>query len=118
MQRDWEEHGFGRWAVEERESGRLLGHAGLGVHHLWPGDPELGWGIDPERWGLGYATEAAAAALEHAWSLGIARVVSLIHPDNAASLRVAEKLGEHLHATVPWPAGGHEVLVYAVESPA
>ena len=117
MQRDWDERGFGRWAVEERDSGQLVGHAGLGVHHLWPDDPELGWGIDPERWGRGYATEAARAALEHGWALGFARAVSVIHPANAASIRVAEKLGERLHASVPWPAGDLDVLVYAIEAP-
>lgn len=118
MQRDWVEHGFGRWAVEERRTGRLVGHAGCGVHSLWPDDPELGYGIDPELWGRGYATEAAAAALAHGFqTLGFRRVVSLIHPDNVRSIRVAERLGERPVATVPWPEGGVDLLVYGVERP-
>ena len=118
MQRDWVEHGFGRWAVEERETGRFVGHAGPGVHRLWPDDPELGYGIDPELWGRGYATEAARAALAHGWeTLGFERVVSLIHPQNVASIRVAERLGERRVATVPWPEGGADLLVYGRERP-
>jgi RimJ/RimL family protein N-acetyltransferase len=119
LQRDWLERGFGRWAVEERESGRFVGHAGLAMHRLWPGDPELGYGVDPELWGRGYGTEAAGAALAHGFeTLGLERIVSLIHPQNAASIRVAERLGARQVATVDWPEGGVEVLVYAVERPA
>ena len=119
MQQDWLEHGFGRWAVEERDTGRFVGHAGLGVHRLWPDDPELGYGVDPELWGRGYATEAAAAALAHGFeTFGFQRVVSLIHPDNEPSIRVAERLGERQTATVRWPEGGLDLLVYAIERPA
>jgi RimJ/RimL family protein N-acetyltransferase len=115
MRADWAQHGFGRWAVEERTTGRFVGHAGLGAHRLWPEDPELGWGVNPALWGRGYATEAAGAALQHAFAtFSFARVVSILHPQNAASIRVAEKLGEHSLATVPWPETGLELLVYAV----
>jgi ribosomal-protein-alanine N-acetyltransferase len=66
-------------------------------------------------WGRRYATEAAGAALRHAFAtFSFARVASVLHPDNAASIRVAEKLGEHPLATVPWPETGLELLVYAV----
>ena len=118
LQRDWIGHGFGRWAVEERETGRFVGHAGPGVHRLWPDDPELGWGVDPELWGRGYATEAAAAALAHGFeTLGFERVVSLIHPENHPSIRVADRLGERPTATVHWPEGGLDLLVYSIERP-
>jgi RimJ/RimL family protein N-acetyltransferase len=118
LQRDWIEHGFGRWALEERATGRFVGHAGPGVHRLWPDDPELGWGVDPDLWGRGYATEAAAAALAHGFdSLGFERVVSLIHPQNVRSIRVAERLGEQPTATVYWPEGGLDLLVYSIERP-
>ena len=114
MQADWDERGFGRWAVEERDTGRFVGHAGLGVHRLWPTDPELGWGVDPDLWGRGYATEAATAALDH-WltSFAFPRFVSIVHPENAASIRVAEKLGEELLCTVRWPDTGAPLLVFA-----
>lgn len=112
----WEQHGFGTWAMEERATGRLVGRSGVAFHRLWPDDPELGWGVDPPLWGRGYATEAALAALEHAWTLGIPRVVSLIHPQNTASIRVAEKLGESPHSTVRWPDADIDLLVYGVET--
>ncbi len=52
-------------------------------------------------WGCGFATEGARAALRHAFSvLNVPHVISLIHPDNALSIRVAQKLGERLEGTV------------------
>lgn len=118
MRADWAERGFGRWAVEERGSGRFVGHAGLGVHSLWPADPELGYGVDPELWGRGYATEAAGAALADGLGrLGFGRVVSIIHPENARSIRVAERLGERPLTTVWWPEGELDLLVYSVGRP-
>jgi RimJ/RimL family protein N-acetyltransferase len=118
MRHDWDERGFGRWAVEERETGRFVGHAGLGVHSLWPADPELGYGVDPELWGRGYATEAAGAALVHGFeTLGLERVVSIIHPENTPSIRVAERLGERPYASVWWPDGELDLLVYAIDRP-
>ena len=47
MRAHWEAHGFGPFAVEERETGRFAGRTGLSYHPLWPDDPEVGWGIDP-----------------------------------------------------------------------
>jgi RimJ/RimL family protein N-acetyltransferase len=58
---------------------------------------EIGWTIVRELWGQGYATEAALACRDHALGeLGRDRVISLIAPENAASIRVAEKIGETL----------------------
>src|SRR5262245_4035062 len=57
----------------------------------------LGWMLRRAFWGKGYATEGASAALQFAFTrLNQPRVISLIHPDNAASIRVAERLGERL----------------------
>ena len=56
--------------------------------------PELGWALAQRFWGNGYATEAARAAREWAYAeRGVERLISLIAPDNARSMRVAEKLG-------------------------
>lgn len=53
--------------------------------------------MHPRHWGQGYATEAARAALNHGIAtLGIKRIVSLIRPENVASIRVAEKIGHVL----------------------
>jgi RimJ/RimL family protein N-acetyltransferase len=62
----------------------------------WPGF-ELGWGLAKPQWGRGYAIEAARAALRYAFEeLRRERVISLIRPANARSIRVAETLGETL----------------------
>ena len=112
----WEEHGFGLWAVEERATGRFVGRVGVQFHHLWPGDPEVGWGLDPAVWGRGYATEAGRAAIEHAFrTLAVPRLVSIVHPDNVASIRVQERLGITPWREVDWPEGGVALEVRAVE---
>lgn len=95
----WSLIGYGFVAIEEKASGRFVGEAGLGdfKRRLGPefdDSPEAGWAIAPWAQGRGYATEAAAAALE--WTegrFGIRRTVCLIHVENLASIRVAEKLG-------------------------
>jgi RimJ/RimL family protein N-acetyltransferase len=60
------------------------------------GEVELGWTLGREHWGHGYATEAARAVRDWAFrELRLTRLISIIHPDNAASIRVAERLGAH-----------------------
>jgi RimJ/RimL family protein N-acetyltransferase len=64
-------------------------------------------------WGQGYATEGARAALAHASTvLGKERIISLIHPENRASIRVAERIGERLQGRVQHL--GREMLCYGV----
>jgi RimJ/RimL family protein N-acetyltransferase len=93
----WSLRGYGLWGVEERSSGALVGRIGLWNPDGWPGF-ELGWMLHRSCWGRGYATEGAHAALEHAFTqMQQPHVISLIHPDNAASIRVAQRLGESLH---------------------
>jgi RimJ/RimL family protein N-acetyltransferase len=112
----WELHGFGQFAVVERESGRVVGRSGASYHRLWPQDAEVGWGIEPDAWGRGYGTEAGAAAIAYAFDrLDVPRIVSIIHPENTASIRVAEKLGERPVATLPWDETGIELVVYGIE---
>jgi RimJ/RimL family protein N-acetyltransferase len=115
FRRHWDEHGFGIWAVEERASGELLGRIGLQYHRLWSHDPELGWKLDPAVWGRGYATEGGLASLRHAFEmLGLARVVSIIHPENAPSIRVAERLGFAIEGALDWPEGRVALDRYAL----
>lgn len=86
-------HGFSMWAIVERESGDVVGDCGL--QHL-DGGPEIevGWGLLSSRWGRGYATEAARAALAFGFAeLALERIVAVIRPENARSRRVAERLG-------------------------
>jgi RimJ/RimL family protein N-acetyltransferase len=115
MREQWEREGWGSWAIEERDTRRFVGRVGLQLHRLWPDDVELGWGVDPDLWGCGYGTEAANRALRHTFEVfRFPRVVSILHPENVASIRVAEKLGERPYATVLWDDGGIDLLVYAI----
>jgi RimJ/RimL family protein N-acetyltransferase len=106
----WQLRGCGMWAFEHRASGTLLGR--VGFHHPpdWP-DFELGWLLGREHWGHGYAREAAATALRHAFEeLRRERVISLIRADNLRSIAVAEAIGERFHGRVE--LFGAEALVY------
>jgi RimJ/RimL family protein N-acetyltransferase len=89
----WQLLGYGLWALERRADGRFLGRAGLWQPDGWPG-LEVGWALARDAWGAGYATEAARAAMSWAReTLGAGELISLIAPANAASRRVAERLG-------------------------
>lgn len=95
----WTLMGYGYWAVEEKSSGRYIGEIGFSdfkreIEPSFAGTPEMGWALSPESHGKGYATEGARAAI--AWgerNLSSPRTVCIIAPTNAASIRVAEKLG-------------------------
>jgi len=89
----WSLRGYGQWALERTEDGASIGRAGLWNPPGWPG-LEVGWKLRRDAWGNGYATEAGRAAIEWAWeTLGATELISLIQPENAASIRVAERLG-------------------------
>lgn len=95
----WELRGYGTWAVVERATSEFVGRVGLHSPEGWP-DRELGWTIARKSWGKGYASEAARASIAHAFGvLGWTHLVSLIHPDNHRSARLAERLGYHVHGT-------------------
>jgi RimJ/RimL family protein N-acetyltransferase len=111
----WLLRGFGHWVLEERGGGEVVGRAGLYHPPDWPG-LEVGWTVAREHWGKGYAPEAGRAACVWAHSeLGVDHILSLIHPDNTQSMRVAEKLGmarEGRHA-----ARGFVLEVYGADLP-
>ena len=116
----WETLGYGRFAVEDRETGALLGRAGLMHQDAWQATPEkdeIGWAIDPARWGEGLATEAADAAMRDGFErVGLPRVVSFALPENLASLRVMEKCGMTRMGTAAWAGRPH--VWYALDAPA
>ncbi len=88
--------GYGRLAVVQKSDNRMIGFAGLARFDEIDGCPEveIGYRLHPDYWGRGFATEAAAASRDHGFrDLGMTRLISLIEPENAASVRVAEKIG-------------------------
>jgi RimJ/RimL family protein N-acetyltransferase len=109
----WHLGGTGMWALEHRETGAFMGLAGFADPEGWPGF-ELAWTLARRWWGHGYATEAARAALDHAFNVWRKdRVISMIHPENHASIRVAERLGETLQDRIASPMG--ERLCFGVD---
>ena len=90
----WHLRGYGQWTVIEKTSAEVIGRVGLWNPEGWPGI-ELGWIIRRSRWGQGFATEAARAALQWAWdNVDTDHIISIIPPASLASVRVAEKIGE------------------------
>jgi RimJ/RimL family protein N-acetyltransferase len=108
----WSLRGYGIWAAEERSTGTLVGRIGFWNPDGWPGF-ELGWMLRRAYWGRGYATEGARAALDFAFTrMEQPAVISLIHPENAASIRVAQRLGERLVDSAE--LFGRPALVYRI----
>jgi RimJ/RimL family protein N-acetyltransferase len=100
----WAMQGFGMFAVIEKESGRWVGRVGPWHPEGWPGT-EVGWGIVHDRCRLGYATEAATAAIDWAFAaLGWHEVIHVIDLANLPSQGVARKLGSRNRGRGQLPA--------------
>jgi len=95
----WRMLGFGYWLIEEKTSGLFVGEVGFAdfkrqITPSFDGIPEIGWALSPAGQGKGYATEAVCGVV--AWGerhFGPVATGCLINPDNAASIRVAQKAG-------------------------
>ena len=109
----WKERGYGLWAVETRSTGELMGRSGL--QYLPETDEvEVDFILGIAHWGQGFATEAGRASLRYGFEeIGLESVVGIVHPENAASRRVLEKLG----MTLAGPAEyfGMACCRYAIE---
>jgi RimJ/RimL family protein N-acetyltransferase len=107
----WAMQGFAMFSVIEKESGRWVGRVGPWQPEGWPGT-EVGWGIVRDRCRLGYATEAATAAIDWAFAtLSWSEVVHVIDPNNVASQGVARKLGSRNRGRTQLPAPFTESVV-------
>lgn len=100
----WALLGYGFWSIVEKASGQRVGEAGIlsvkrDTNPSFRDVPEIGWGLLPAVHGKGYATEAVKAVLGWAEDrFGKVRMVCIIDPGNAPSLRVAERCGFHEYA--------------------
>lgn len=104
MAGSWQLQGFAMFSVIEKASGRWLGRIGPWMPADWPGT-EVGWGLAAAAQGKGYAVEAATASIDWAFAnLGWSEVIHCIAPDNAASQRVAQRLGSRCLRQVALPA--------------
>ncbi len=110
----YQKNGYGKWAVINRQSGRLIGYCGIAVEEI-EGKPEneLGYRIDSDFWGQGLATEAAKACLQYAFTnLNLDYVLGIVEPENQASIRVLEKVGMEFIKKSTWC--GKVVCIYQV----
>jgi len=111
----FETKGFGLWAVERTHDGRLLGFAGFGISDF--GAPfcpavDVGWTLACDAWGYGYATEAASASLDFAFTtLGLGEVLAHTTHLNERSQAVMRRLGMTHDPTddfdAPWYPARH-----------
>ena len=92
----WAIRGYGFFSVEHRETGAWVGRIGPWYPEGWPG-PEVGWTLSPDHRGRGYATEAARASVEFAFTkLGWLQVIHVIMEGNEPSIALAERIGSSL----------------------
>jgi len=111
----WQLRGYGMWAVVERSTNRLIGHLGF-LHPEGAEGFELGWALARDAWGRGYALEGTRAAVNHAFTaLGRDHIACVIRPENARSIRLAERLGATLERESE--EAGRRLLIYGLSNP-
>ena len=109
--------GLGRWAIVEAATREVIGYVGLtrAPGHCGPDEAELGFRLARPCWGRGYASEAAAMAIDHgAAALRLRRIVAIVDPGNLASVRVVEKLGMRFERAIMFDGYTHPDRLYAI----
>ncbi len=108
----WSLRGYGSWTLSARADGRPLGIAGVWHPEGWP-EPELAYTLwSAEAEGRGFAAEGVGAILAHLFAGGWTTIVSFIDPENARSIRLAERLGARPDAGATPPDTDHPALAY------
>ncbi len=79
-------------AATSKETGKIIGEAVLGITNLRDGQAAMGWAVDGQHCGLGFATEIGRAMLDLGFGLGLHRIYAQCRAGNAASLRIMAKL--------------------------
>jgi [ribosomal protein S5]-alanine N-acetyltransferase len=114
----YQKQGFGPYAVVEKNERKVIGYCGLFYFPDVNGRPEIEIGYRLARcaWGQGYATEAAGAVRDYAFQmLDLSRLIAIVDPCNAASIRVAEKIGMRYESEVMFAGYTHSDHVYGIE---
>ncbi len=110
----WALQGFAMFSVIEKSSGQWIGQMGPWQPDGWPGT-EVGYAFHPDAWGRGYAVESAVAAIDWAFdTLGWDEVIHCIAPENAASRKVAQRLGSRNRGPgrLPPPLDDHAIDIW------
>ena len=106
-------HGHGLWLVALKETLQPIGMCGLLKRDQLP-DVDLGYAFLPEFWSSGYAHESARAVLDWAGSRRIGRILAIVSPGNAPSIRLLEKLGFAFERLTAMSPGASDVAVYGL----
>ena len=114
----WEKRGFGLWIIIEKSTDEVIGAGGLNYRAY--GDLErlnLGFRLDKNFWGRGYAPELGKFAVQFAFNeLKKNEVYGLVRPEHSASIKVLEKCGMTLYGEVDDVPGRAASLVYVVRT--
>lgn len=91
----YQQHGYGKWAVIHRNTGKLIGYCGIAIEQIDNNlENELGYRFDPDFWHQGFATEAVSSCINYAFdTLNLEYLLGIVEPENTASVRVLQKIG-------------------------
>ncbi len=116
---EWDEEGFGPFAVELLASGELIGVVGLSVPEYLPEvmpAVDIRWRLGRQYWGQGYASEAAQATLEFALQdRGLDRVIAVNRAGNEESENVIRKLGMVPERDTEDPEHGYLLQIHSID---
>lgn len=112
------QHGYGLWRVSRRDDGAVVGICGLLKRDTLP-DADIGFAFLPAYWSHGYAREAAEATLRYAHdTLHLPRIAAIVSPDNAASIRLLERVGFAFERALTEPPYDGKTLLYVRDAAA
>jgi RimJ/RimL family protein N-acetyltransferase len=109
----YDKNGFGLFMVELKDSSVSIGMCGLLKRDNLP-DVDIGFAFLPKYWMKGYAFESASSVLKYAKeTIGLKRILGIVNPNNAASIRVLEKLGLKYESMVKMPQDNFEIKLFS-----
>jgi RimJ/RimL family protein N-acetyltransferase len=112
----YERNGYGLWVVEPKGTGAPIGISGLVKRDTLP-DADIGFAFLPEHWGRGYAAESALASMRYGLdTLGLPRLLAITNPDNAASIRLLERIGLTFERMIRLVDDAPEVRLFSVSA--
>ncbi|HEY3261023.1 MAG TPA: GNAT family N-acetyltransferase [Pseudonocardiaceae bacterium] len=83
----------GRWAIERRDDGQVVGGMAIRLLPPYDEDLELSWQLNPQAWGQGFAVEAGRALIRWAFTQEIDELFAVSRPNNNRAVAVAQRLG-------------------------
>lgn len=117
--RHFAERGFCLWKLlaKENADGRIIGFCGLQPLVIdGQAEVEIGWWLAKDCWGMGLATEAARTTLRFGFDrAGLTRIISIVRPDHAGSLKLMRKLGMAYERDTKHK--GFAVVLYSIQAP-